>query len=146
MTTTFSESEYRRLMMLAQLGEWMVNAIRKDPDPGMEDVLERIFSFARGTPLEELVVFDEAEGGWQASEVFERDAHAFIDQYDDKTFWEELTARLTERDLLERHGERAVRGMRPGERSRAAAAIAKGYAHEFEEAGIDRLRVIRQGR
>jgi len=128
-------------MMLALLGEWMVNAIRKDPDPAYEDTASKVYAFAKGTPLEALIGFDENSGNWIAGEAFENDAHALIDQYDDKTFWEELTARLTERDLIAARGERAVRGMRPDQRSRAASPIAKAYTKEFEEQGLDRLRV-----
>jgi len=141
MTPTFSEQEYRRLMMLAYLGEWIVNAIRKDPDPAYEDTASKAFSFAQGTPLESLVAFDENAGNWIPAEAFEEEAHTLIDQYDDKTFWEELTARLTERDLIASHSERAVRGMRPEQRTRAASSIAKAYTKEFESHGLDRLKV-----
>ncbi len=139
MNITFTEEEYRRLMMFAFLGEWMANAIRKDPDPAFEDLAEKVYAFAQGTALETLVTLDKAELGWAPSETFQAEAHALIDQYDDKTFWEELTARLTERDLLERHGARALGGMRPEARKRAASALAKAYTKEFEEHGLDRL-------
>ncbi len=141
MTPSFSDQEYRRLMMLAYLGEWMLNAIRKDPDPAYEDTLSKVFSFAKETSLESLVLFNETTGAWDPQEAFEEEAHTMIDQYDDKTFWEELTARLTERDMNLAHGERAVRSMRPEQRTRAASPIAKAYTQEFEEQGLDRLRV-----
>ena len=141
MTPTFADEEYRRLMMLTYLGEWMMNALRKDPDPAYLDTASKIYSFAKGTTLEELVTFEADDESWSLSKAFEDDAHAVIDQYDDKTFWEELTARMTERDLIASRGERAVRGMRPAERARAASAIAKAYTKEFEERGIDRLMV-----
>jgi len=141
MTATFSDEDYRRVMMLAFLGEWMVNAIQKDPDPKFEDLALKVYAFAKGTSLEPLITFDEPSGSWNPSDAFDAEAHALIDQYDDKTFWEELTVRLAERDLIEKHGERAVRGMRPEQRSRAAGAIAKAYTKEFENTGIDRLKI-----
>jgi len=141
MNPTFSEQEYRRLMLLAYLGEWVVNAIRKDPDPMYEDVVSKVFSYAHETTLESLVFHNETTGSWDPEEPFEEEAHTMIDQYDDKTFWEELTARLTERDLVQLHGERALGGMRPEQRTRAASPIAKAYTKEFEEQGIDRLKV-----
>ena len=143
MTPEFSDEEYRRLMMLAFLGEWVINAIRKDPDPTYEDAVSKIYSFAQGTSIEPLVAYDGESEAWIPAEAFENDAHAIIDQYDDKTFWEELTARLTERDLIAAHGERAVRGMRPDQRERAASAIAKDYTKEFETQGLDRLKMPR---
>jgi hypothetical protein len=140
-TVTFSEEDYRRLMLLTLLGEWVINAVRKDPDPAFLDTASRVYSFAKGTPLERLVGFDTDEGAWGPSEAFELEAQALIDEYDDTTFWEELTTRLTERDLIANFGERAVRGMRPNERVREASKIAKAYTQEFEDSGLDRLHI-----
>ena len=142
MNLELSDVEYRRLMLMAFLGEWMLNAIRKDPDASMEDALSKLYSFARDTPMQELVAFDAEENAWIPTPAFEDEAHALIDQYDDTTFWEELTSRLAERDLIERHGERKVLGMRPAQREREVSAIAKDYTREFEEVGLDRLRIM----
>jgi hypothetical protein len=141
MTLTFSEEEYRRLITLAFLGEWMVNAVRKEPDPVYEDVAYKIYAGAHDTALQTLVQFDEKLETWAPADAIDEAAHTMIDEYDEVTFWEELTARLTERDLVEEHGERAVRSMHPDKRERAAAPVAKAYTREFEESGLDRLRV-----
>jgi hypothetical protein len=141
MTLTCSDPEYRKLMTLVYLGEWMVNAIRKEPDLTFEDVTCKVYAAAQGTPLESLIAFDDKTGNWMPAEKFEEEAHTLIDEYDDRTFWEELTARMTERDLIDRNSERTVRGMRPEERTRAAKPIAKAYTQEFEEHGIDRLGI-----
>ncbi len=139
MNVDLTEQDYRRLMMLAYLGEWMVNAIRKDPDPAYEDVLTKLYTSAQGTGLEPLTAYDAANEVWAPAEALEEEAHALIDDYDEKTFWEELTARLSERDMLEKFGVRAVGAMRPEERKRAAAKYAKAYTKEFEDHGLDRL-------
>ena len=138
---TLSDGEFRRLLILTRLGEWMVNAVRKESDPGYEDAASAFYAAAAGTPAEELVAFDRDGDLWVPSEALERDAQALIDQYDEVTFWEELTSRITERDLFEHYGERAVKSMRPQERLRAAKPIAKAYTQEFEQYGIDRLGV-----
>ena len=140
-TITLSAEQYRRLLVLTFLGEWMVNAIRKEPDPASEDAASKVYSFAKGTPVEALTAFDENRGDWKPSEKLGTEAHPLIDEYDDKTFWEELTARLVERDLIARHGERVLRSMRPDQRTRAAKPMAKAYTREFEERGLDRLFV-----
>src|SRR5512140_1079704 len=49
MPPPFTDEEYRRIMMLTFLGEWMLNAIRKDPDPAYEDAASKVYSLARGT-------------------------------------------------------------------------------------------------
>ena len=141
MNITFSDEEYRRVMLLTLLGEWMINAILKDPDPAMEDTASKVYAQAKDTPMAELVAFNADLLSWAPTEEFESEAHAMIDQYDDKTFWEELTARMIERDLIDQHGERTVSSMRPEQREREASSIGKAYTQEFEERGIERLRV-----
>lgn len=138
-TMTLSAEEYRQLLVLTFLGEWMVNGVRKEPDPLCLDTASKIYSFAKGTALEDLVHFDRNKGDWVASDKLGAEAHALIDEYDDKTFWEELTARLVERDLMAKHGERAVRSMRPDQRVRASKPIAQAYTQEFETQGLERL-------
>jgi hypothetical protein len=140
-TLTLSENDYRRLLLLTRLGEWMVNAVRKEADPAFEDAASAVYAAAKGTPAEAFVGFDAGSGTWIPSEALEKDAQALIDQYDEVTFWEELTARMTERDLMASHGERTGRGLRPEARERAAKPIAKAYTREFETYGIDRLGV-----
>jgi hypothetical protein len=140
-TITLSPEEYRQLLVLTFLGEWMVNGVRKEPDPICEDTASKVYAFAKGTALEELTRFDRNQGDWVASDKLGAEAHALIDEYDDTTFWEELTARLVERDLMAQRGERAVRSMRPEQRIRASKPIAQAYTREFENQGLDRLFV-----
>jgi hypothetical protein len=139
MTLTITEDEYRRLVVLTILGEWMMNATRKEPDAEYEEAAGRLYSFASGTLAESLVVHDPETGAWTPSEESDAEVHTFIDDYDDKTFWEDLTTRLAERDLLAQRGERAVSGMHPAERVRAIEAAAKKYVDEFEKNGLERL-------
>lgn len=140
-SVSLSEEEYRRLLVLTFLGEWVVNAVRKEPDPSYEDAASKIYSFAKGTSLEMLAAFDRDKEDWAPAQILEDEAQALIDEYDDKTFWEELTVRLVERDLISKHGERTVRNMRPDQRTRAGKPIAQAYTREFEDRGLDRLFV-----
>jgi hypothetical protein len=140
-TITLSDKEYHRLLVLTYLGEWMVNAVRKEPDPAYQATASKVYSFTAGTELDVYTSYDRNEEDWGASDKLESDAHPIIDEYDDKTFWEELTARLVERDLMVQHGERGMRSMREDERIRASKPIAKAYSHEFEDRGLDRLIV-----
>ena len=141
MTITLSDEQYRRLVVLTMLGEWMVNATQKEPDANYEYAASQLYSFAKGTPAEKLVSLDPETRMWVPSADSDEEIHALIDDYDDKMFWEDLTTRMAERDLLAERGERAVNGMRPAERVRMIQSYAKPYVDEFEERGLDRLVV-----
>jgi len=139
MNITLNDAQYRRLLTLTLMGEWMMNAIRKEPDMDYEEVASVVYAAAAGTPHETLVQQDEENVFWIPSAEFEEEVHAHIDEYDDKTFWEDLTARMTERDMMFSFGEATVKSMRPEQREREAKPIATAYSHEFEEKGLDRL-------
>jgi len=141
MNLTLNENEYRRLMVMTLLGEWVINAIRKEPDLDYEETASKVYEQVKGTPMEELTAFDLNSNTFIPSEEFDEECQAMLDEYDEKTFWEELTGRLVERDLFASHGERAVRSMRPEQRTRIAADIAKAYTKVFEEEGLERLQI-----
>jgi hypothetical protein len=141
MTITLSDDQYRRIVILTMLGEWMVNATRKEPDGDFEFAASQLYAFAKGTPAEPLVTYDEESTRWIPSDTSDDEVHTLIDDYDDKTFWEDLTTRMAERDLTAERGERAVNGMRPAERLRAIEAAAKKYVDEFEHHGLERLLI-----
>ena len=142
MTLTLTDEHYRRLLMLITLGEWMVNANRKEPDPEYEGLAAKIYGAAPGTPNDSFVEFDDELGTWTSSEALHEEAHALIDEYDDATFWEELPSRLAERDLIAEQGERAVQAMRPDDRIRALKSIVRDYAEEFEREGLGRVGIL----
>lgn len=139
MTLTLSDDQYRRLLLLTMIGEWVVNATRKEPDAGYEAAASQMYSFAKETPAQTLVAYDNRDNAWTPSKEAEEDMHALIDDYDDKTFWEELTSRMAERDLIAERGERTAGGLHPSARVRAVQAHAKKYVDEFETHGLGRL-------
>jgi len=141
MTLTLSEDQYKRLLTLTVLGEWMINAIRKEPDIDYEMTASTVYAGAKESSLESLIRFDSNNSSWTPSELLEDNAHALIDQYDEVVFWEELTNRLVERDLIRKYGERAVQSMRQGQKERESFAIAKVYTREFEDQGLERLQL-----
>ena len=63
-----------------------------------------------------------------------------ISDYDDHTFWEELTERLAERDLAKRTGQR-VEDIDRDEDLLELKPLEDRYRHEFEEHGLDRLQI-----
>jgi len=141
MNLTLTEEEYQRLMVMTLMGEWVINAIRKEPNLDYESTASRVYAQAQGTAMESLVEYDQETHTWLPTEAFDENVQPMLDEYDEITFWEELTGRLVERDLFATHGERVVRSMRPEQRERAAAEIAKDYTKVFEVEGIERLHI-----
>ena len=139
MNLSLTPGQYRKLLILAHLGEWTVNAFRKDPDAGFEKAASTVYAQAREAGLEHWVDYDAHGGMYYPSADLEREAHQFIEEYDDETFWEELVERLAWRDLERRLGKAGVDGMPEPEREEALDQLTERYWREFEAHGIERL-------
>ena len=65
----------------------------------------------------------------------------FIDEYDERVFWEELATRLAERDLVAEEMLRAEGSRSEEERIGRLLKLTARYEEEFAENGIDNVRV-----
>lgn len=129
--------EYRRLIELVYLGEWMTNA-QHDPehqDEGATDILQRLLSAQAvdgvGRDVESRKYY--LEDSW-ADRLYD---HYVLD-YDDHVFWDELVERLAQRDLARERGvgpESIDREENLGE----LRPIEERYRRELEQHGLERF-------
>ena len=136
---SFSLEQFRKLIELAYLGEWMLNAHHGE-DHQDEDAT---------TLLQTLLGMVEMEGVERDPETGRHFLRADWDamlqdhkiaDYDDHTFWEELTERLAERDLAKRTGQ-TVEEIDRDEDLLELKPLEDRYRHEFEEHGLDRIHI-----
>jgi hypothetical protein len=64
-----------------------------------------------------------------------------MDAYDNETFWAELIERLSQRDLVAKHGQSACEKMTIEERFANLEEFETRYDEEFEARGIERLTI-----
>jgi hypothetical protein len=148
MDITLTRAQYRCLLELVYLGNWMVNAIRTDDRVKKYDGLEQyIFSFAEKARLSGLIEFDSELGQFFPTRAFEfeSDVERYRGEYDDDVFWEELIYRLARRDLIKHYGEDAVFKMEWDERIAKEQPFLEKYEKEFEERGLLNLEIARMG-
>jgi len=145
-SVSFSREEYISLMTLVYLGNWMVNAIRtKDLVESLEGLQRKVFSHAREIGLGDF--FDDPELGEKViysgpSREFEDSGiHDFIENYDEYTFWEELTDRMAKRDLNKTYSEESLEAMDFEEFFTRREPFEKKYNDEFCDHGLDRLEI-----
>jgi hypothetical protein len=65
----------------------------------------------------------------------------FIEEHGEDAFWEELTYKLTARDLIREMGEEAFQALPFEERVKKETPYQNKYLDEFEEHGVERLEV-----
>ncbi len=141
-----TSEEYRQLLDLLYIADWVMHAHEVDDSDECADhdlLIQKLYSYAAEAGCPDLVTLDPKHRDYQVSAQFEEEtpAHEFIARYDDDTFWDELTERLTERDLEEEQGGQTTT-LSVEEYFRLAAPIREMYEEEFGDQGVARLRIV----
>jgi hypothetical protein len=139
-----TKEQYEKLLHLAYLGNWMVNAYRT------EDFLEeynaeaeRIYSYAPAFGFKDKIEFDELEGRSFPAAELEEDLDELIEDYDDWSFWDLLILKLAERDTIREYGQAAVDHMTDKEFEEKRAPYVKKYEKEIEANGVENLEIYK---
>lgn len=106
MQIKLSKEQYRELVKLIYLGNWMMNSFRNGEErvTSVEDVEQYIYSFANQFDAKDLIQYKDQYDFYDVTAEFEAEMQPFIDDYDDDTFWAELADRLALRDISRKLG------------------------------------------
>jgi len=139
----FSKKEYRLLLDMLHLADWMMHAHTVEPEVYHEAhraLHKKLLSYAKEMDAEDIVEYAK-----EFDEYFElrhyEDAlyEQFIVPYDEGTFWDALMERLSNRDLIQAIGEEKYGSLEGIERIEQIEVLREFYAHEFEKYGLQRL-------
>ena len=133
MTIELSDKEFRRLLDLVYIGDWILNSARgEDRFEDYDKVLEKIFALCSRTGMSSLM--DVWQGHVLPSKAYrEGGIHEAIADYEDAVFFDILAEELARRDM---EGE----GADPEDETELIDRMEE-YYQEFEEHGIDNLTV-----
>ncbi len=139
MKIDLTPDEFRKVIELAYLGEWMINA-QHDPE-FQDDAADAAVQRLLGAHQLPDVGRDEETGNYfMESEWTERLYDDHILDYDDHIFWDELAERLALRDLARERGIEADLVDRD-ENLQQLRILEERYRQEFEEHGLDQLDI-----
>lgn len=131
MTFELSNKEFRRLLDMVYIGNWILNSARgEDRIPDYDDVESKIFSFCRTCGMDKL--YEVKNGFTVPSHAFETGGiHEAIMDYEDTVFFEILAEELARKDM----------DFEPISSSNYAELSSRidDYISEFEENGIDNI-------
>ena len=98
-TMDFSDKEFRRLLDLVYIGNWVLNSTRGDDRFGDYDHVEsKVFAHCAANGMHSL--FEIVDGEVLPSEAFENGGiHEAIMDYEDAVFFEILAEELARRDM-----------------------------------------------
>ena len=146
MQIELSEAEYRTLLGVLKIADWVLFAHRSDqPSDRKEyhDFEQKIFGYAEAFGFGNLIEYVEKHQEYFPTPEHEENSpvQPFIDEFENHTFWNELVDRLATRDVLRELGEEKVQAMDPRERFMTHQDYEQKYDEEFEEHGIERLAI-----
>jgi hypothetical protein len=131
MRIELTELEFRRLLDMAYIGNWVLNSMRgTDRFTDYDVVEERLFSVCQSLGLSALV--DTSSGVARPSHAFENGGiHEAIAEYEDSIFFEILAEELACRDM-------DIELINPEDFGELCERIDE-YIEEFEQNGIDNI-------
>ncbi len=123
MNVEISKQEYRDLLDILSMADWVMTAHNSGKDgrtESYERLIQKFYSLAKDTSR-----------SWE-----------FIDEFTEDAFWDELTHRMTERDMARQAGGyEQLRSLSREEWSALEAPIHERYSEEFYRSGIERLEI-----
>ena len=135
MTIELSDKEFRRLLDLIYIGDWILNSTRGDDRFEDYDLLqEKFFALAGKNGMKALV--DSYMGHYFPSKAYEEGGiHEAIADYEDAVFFDILAEELARRDLA----------LEPGDSSGGSELTQRmqEYMEEFELNGLEHVTVER---
>ena len=147
MKIDLTQKEYRDLLDILYVANWVFSAHKVEEDSRIErfDQLEQKFlALSKQMKFENLVEYDADLDTYFPTREYEETsaAHVFIGEYDNDTFWDELTSRLAERDLLKQMGgsEKMV-DLLKDEMLEKLFQLEEFYGDEFTHNGLENLQL-----
>ena len=133
MNIELTEKEFRRLLDMAYIGNWILNAARgEDRFADYDRVQEKLFAHCPGVGMRSLV--EVWQGHVFPSKAYQEGGiHEAIADYEDAVFFDILAEELARRDM---EGE----GADQSDESQLVDRMEE-YYQEFEAHGIDNLTV-----
>ena len=156
MKLQLTPKEYRRILQMLYLADRLLNSRREDEPTGLrlkcEEVLQVFLGSATQFGCADLVEETETVGlNFSEAMPDEPGVKEAAQDYDEDTFWQELVARLAERDYERLHGRPAFPDPdgppeTDGEqeaREEELSRLEDEYWREFEAEGVKNLVVLK---
>ena len=133
MNIELTEKEFRRLLDMVYVGNWVLNSIRdNDRFEDYDELEEKLFSLCPSLDMKSLV--QRWRGHYYPSRAYEEGGiHEAIADYEDAVFFDILAEELARRDMDSEH-------LNPDDLNELNSRMEE-YISEFEKNGIDNIKV-----
>ncbi len=146
MNISLTRAEYRTLLEVLQIADWVLHAHKMDDDPDTRKyraIEQKVFSLAEEAGFGDLIEYAPEAEQFFPTRKFDEESPVmeFIEEYNGDMFWDELAERLAHRDVIEACSEKELEEMPREEHFIKVDNLCEAYLDEFCERGVDRLRI-----
>ncbi|MCB1934705.1 MAG: hypothetical protein KDF59_02065 [Nitrosomonas sp.] len=146
MKINITKKEYRLLLDILHLGEWMLTAHDQEEMPEKkkyQDLVQKFYSYAEEMGCGNLIEANKELNKYYETREYEdtSEVNEIIENYNNAEFWEELVPRLAMRDAEETMGYDAIDKMSPKERIHLLYALEEKYHEEFMANDLANLKI-----
>lgn len=149
MKINFTKKEYSTLIDFIYIGDWILHSHCIGEEGKSQKHIElqkKVYSYAQDYEASDKLQYYKDLGGYYENRDYEDYAReTFIEPYDQEHFWEELTWRLADRDLLQKYGAQKLEDMPFQERMSEHDLLREKYNSEFEKNGLANLNILKIG-
>ena len=149
MKIDITKKEYRTLLDVLSIADWIIHAYHEGPGDKPEtkkyrDLEQKFLVMAKDFGYENLIEYADDLKKYFPTREFDETSkfHGYIDEYSDESFWGDLSDRLASRDLIRKEGEEKLEKMDRDERFKKLCEIEDKYSEEFYTSGLDNVRVL----
>lgn len=145
MKIPFSKQEFRVLIDLLEMADWVLHAHRSDREDTQRyhSLIQKLFAQAKDNGCGEYIQHIPSDGSYCVTRTYEEQSETmqFIDQFEEDSFWEELITKLSERDAERRVAPKRLGDLGLEQLFNQLGIEEERWAQEFENHGVARLQV-----
>lgn len=147
MKIELNKNEYRALLDLVFLGDWVISAYEPLDEADEEkaiykSTIQKIYSHAKEFGFDNLVSFSkEMDAFVETSEFEDSEIQDHIAGFEESMFWEKLIFQLAGRDAMRETGEEKMMNLPLEERIALIGKHEQKWANELEANGLERIAI-----
>ena len=147
MNIELSKKQFKFLLELVHLGNWVVNSNREPEviDEKYKEVAKIIYSYGQEAGLDKYVVYSKHSRAWIATNYLhlESDASKMLEEYNDRNFRNQLIEHFALKDFHKKYSKGKIKKMSSEERFEKFYKFADKYIDEINDHGIDHFEIIK---
>ncbi len=146
MKIDISKKEYQALMDCLNISDWVLHAhkgFEGQDTSKYRQLIQTLSSYAEQMNMADLIEQDKLSGEYFPTKKYE-DHGAYmpiIEEFEEYSFWSNLSFKLAIRDLIDQDGEQKVEKMELADRGSKIMQLEDWYTDEFNNNGIQNVKV-----